>query len=188
MSPWAWPLPGTAPLPAEDPKDQPWGHVWDDSKGMFKATLKEDQLYTTPAGNVCLTPADWAAFIIAHMHTNQGRREPFPVPGILNHLNLPSDALTWGYDRAYFDFWKRELGWPLDEAGYAFGWFATRAADGSIVLNHGGTSNAFQAQVYLSPVKKAAILLMTNARQGHIHLYRTALKIRERYGMDLDLP
>jgi hypothetical protein len=105
----------------------------------------------------------------------------------LERLHSPPDNVSWAYDDDYFKFWNKELGWPLTSANYALGWFVIKANVGKICLNHGGTSQAFQAEVYLSPNNKTAILLATNARMGHIHLYRTAIKINEEYALEIDL-
>jgi len=167
---------------------QPWGHYWDNSSRSLKATLKDDLLYISPGGNVSISMGDWARFIIQHMSSAQLTTRPFLDLKTVKKLHTPEDGLKWGYDQDYFDFWYRELGWPLTESNYALGWFVTEAKDGSAVLNHGGTSRAFQAEVYLSPKTKNAILLATNSRIGHIHLYRTALAIKEHYRLELDIP
>ena len=112
----------------------------------------------------------------------------FLKPKTLEKLHTPTDNASWAYDEDYFKFWNDELGWPHTSANYALGWYVTKAKDGEVSLNHGGTSRAFQAEVYMSPSRKRAILLVTNARMGHIHLYRTAIKINEKFAMKIDLP
>ena len=132
--------------PAETARtSQPWGHYWDKSSLSVKATVKDDQLYTTPAGNVTLSMEDWARFIIAHMSSVPAGEGKLLNSKILKKLHTPQDNLSWGYDQDYFNFWKREVGWPLANSNYAMGWFVTRAEGGNVVLNHGGTSRAFQA-------------------------------------------
>jgi hypothetical protein len=96
--------------------------------------------------------------------------------------------LSWAYDENYYTFWENGFGWPLTSANYALGWYVTKEKDGESLLHHGGTSRAFQAEVYVAPHKKKAILLATNSRMGHIHLYRTAVKINEKYALKIDLP
>ncbi len=179
---------GYGPPAKSAPLSQPWGHVWDRSGRSLKATLKENQLYTTPAGNVCISVTDWARFIIANMWSGGHDAKSFLSSGIKRKLYTPTDNLPWRYDQEYFEFWKKEIGWPLNTSNYALGWFVTRSQDGRSGLHHAGTSTAFQAEVYLSPINKNAILLVTNSRLRHIHLYKTAKKIKYIYGLDIDLP
>ena len=122
------------------------------------------------------------------MPSDQTISSVFLKPRTLKKLHIPPDNLSWAYDEEYFQFWNDELGWPLISANYALGWYVTKAKDGEATLNHGGTSRAFQAEVYLAPNKRRAILLATNSRTGHIHLYRTAVKINEKYALKIDLP
>lgn len=179
---------GYGPPAGRERTSQPWGHIQTKSLWSLKAVRKDDQHYTYPAGNVSLSIKDWARFIIEHMPSNKADSISFLKAKILQKLHMPEDNATWGYDINYLKFWENEIGWPLTSANYALGWFVTKAKDGEAVLNHGGTSQAFQAEVYLSPSKKSAILLATNARMGHIHLYRTAIRINEKYALDIELP
>jgi len=179
---------GYGPPADRERTSQPWGHIQTKSPWSLKAVRKDDQHYTNPAGNVSLSIKDWARFIIGHMSSDQTEVTAFLNAKILEKLHTPVDNANWGYDEDYLEFWNNEIGWPLTSANYALGWFVTKAKDGEAVLNHGGTSQAFQAEVYLSPDNKNAILLATNARLGHIHLYRTAIKIKEKYALKIDLP
>ena len=80
------------------------------------------------------------------------------------------------------------MGWQLPSANYALGWYVTKGKTEKVTLNHAGTSRAFQAEIYLSPKNKSAILVATNARMGHIHLYKTVTKINNKYALNIDLP
>jgi len=179
---------GYGPPAALERTSQPWGHIKTKYLGSLKAVRKDDQHYTNPAGNVSLSIRDWAKFIIKHMPSDQAGGTAFLNAKILKKLHTPPDNANWDYDEDYLEFWNKEMGWPLTSANYALGWFVTKAKDGKAVLNHGGTSQAFQAEVYLSPDHKNAILLATNARIGHIYLYRTAIKIKKKYALKIDLP
>jgi len=179
---------GYGPPADLEPTSQPWGHIRTKSPWSLKAVRKDDQHYINPAGNVSLSIKDWARFIIGHMPSDQTDGTVFLNSRILKKLHTPVDNVNWKYDEDYLKFWNNEIGWPLTSANYALGWFVTKAKDGEAVLNHGGTSQAFQAEVYLSPDKKSAILIATNARMGHIHLYRAAIKIKEKYALKIDLP
>ena len=167
---------------------QPWGHVWDPSSRSLKAVQEDDVHWLDPAGNVRLSITDWSRFILAQLPSGQANPCPFLKPEILEKLHTPPDQVSWAYGEDYFTFWKKETGWPLTSANYALGWFVTESKTDQSTLNHGGTSQAFQAEVYLSPKRKIAILIATNARMGHIHLYRTAVRINEAYDLKIDLP
>jgi CubicO group peptidase (beta-lactamase class C family) len=179
---------GYGPPAKYSPTSQPWGHFWDKSSRSLKPVRTDDPHWIDPAGNVSLSIKDWARFIIGHMPSDQKDSTAFLNSRILKKLHTPVDSVNWKYDENYLKFWNNEIGWPLTSANYALGWFVTKAKDGETVLNHAGTSQAFQAEVYLSPDNKNAILLATNARMGHIHLYRTAIKIKEKYALKIDLP
>lgn len=179
---------GYGPPAKNTPTSQPWGHVWDKSRRSLKAVRKDDPHWIDPAGNVSLSIKDWAKFIIEHIPSDQTDGKVLLKPKTLARLHTPPDNVSWAYDDDYYKFWNNELGWPLTSSNYALGWFVTKAKNGKVCLNHGGTSKAFQAEAYLSPYNKNAILLATNARMGHIHLYRTAIKIKEKYTLEIDLP
>ena len=179
---------GYGPPAEQTPAAQPWGHIWDKSRRDLKAVQTDDPHWLDPAGNVSLSIRDWARFVIAHLPSGRTHGSAFLTPDILEKLHIPPDSVNWAYDDKYLTFWNKEVGWPLLSANYALGWFVTQKAAGEACLNHGGTSQAFQAEVYLLPDKKSAILIATNARMGHIHLYRTAIKINQKYGLEIDLP
>jgi len=175
--------------PAEHmPASQPWGHTWDKLRRTLRPVQTDDPHFIDPAGNVSLSIGDWARFCIAHFQSLQPDGSTFLKSQILEKLHTPPDNVGWAYGDDYLTFWNKEMGWPLLSADYALGWYVTKAGTGKVCLNHAGTSQAFQAEVYLSPNKKNAILIVTNARMGHIHLYRTAIQIKKKYGLQIDLP
>jgi CubicO group peptidase (beta-lactamase class C family) len=179
---------GYGPPAERTPTSQPWGHIWDKSRRSLKAVQTDDPHWIDPAGNVSLSIRDWARFIIEHLPSDQTDGSALIKSKTLEKLHTPPDNVSWAYGDDYLTFWNNEIGWPLPSANYALGWFVTKATTDKACLNHAGTSQAFQAEVYLSPNKKSAILIATNARMGHIHLYRTAIKIKEKYALKIDLP
>lgn len=179
---------GYGPPAARGRTSQPWGHIKTKYLGTLKAVRRDDPPYIDPAGNVSLSIKDWATFVIGHLVSDQTAGSPFLNAEVLERMHTPVDNANWAYDADYLEFWHKGMGWPLPSANYALGWFVTQAGDGKAVLNHGGTSRAFQAEVYLSPDHKSAVLLATNSRAGHIHLYRTAVKIKAQYALNIDLP
>jgi len=179
---------GYGPPAEHTPASQPWGHIWDKSSRSLKAIQTDDPHWIDPAGNVSISIRDWAKYIIEHMPSDHAGGGVFLKSQILDKLHTPPDNLSWAYDDDYFRFWNKELGWPLTSANYSLGWFVTKSRTGEACLNHGGTSQAFQAEVYLSPHSKNAILLATNSRMGHRNLYRAAIKIKKKYALKIDLP
>ncbi len=179
---------GYGPPAEHTPASQPWGHIWDKSRRSLRAVQTDDPHWIDPAGNVSLSIRDWARFIIEHLPSDQTDGNAFLRSEILVKLHTPPDNVSWAYDDDYLSFWNNEIGWPLLSANYALGWFVTKTTTDKVCLNHAGTSQAFQAEVYLSPNNKNAILIATNSRMGHIHLYRTAVKIKKKYGLKIDLP
>ncbi len=179
---------GYGPPAATDPTSQPWGHIWDKSKRSLKAVQTDDPHWIDPAGNVCLSIKDWARFMIEHLPSDGSKSNNLLKPVSLKKLHTPPNTANWAYDRDYFNFWEKGMGWQLPSANYALGWYVTKGKTEKVTLNHAGTSRAFQAEIYLSPKNKSAILVATNARMGHIHLYKTVTKINNKYALNIDLP
>ena len=166
---------------------QPWGHISD--KFSLVAVRKDYLHWLDPAGaTLSMSIKDWARFIIAHMYLDQDTVRTLLKPKTLKKLHTPSNAAKWDYGILYFTFWRNHIGWPLTSSNYALGWFTVKTGEGKSVLTHGGTSKAFMAEVYLSPVEKTAILLATNARTSHMPLYKGAIKIKEHYSLKISLP
>ncbi len=154
----------------------------------MKMLRKDDPHWLDPAGNVSLSIKDWAKFVIAHMVSDQAPQSIFLKSEAMQKLHTPPDHLDWSYDEEYLEFWNKECGWPLQSADYALGWFVNNAVSDNACLHHSGTSQGFQAEVYLSTKSRCAIVLATNARMGHIHLYRTAMAINDIYALNIDMP
>ena len=175
-----------APADSE-PMSQPWGHS---SDTVSLVAVRKDYLHwLDPAGaTLSMSIKDWAKFIIAHMYLDHDTGRTFLKPQTLKKLHTPPNAAKWEYGILYFTFWRNHIGWPLPSSNYALGWFTVKTGEGKSVLTHGGTSKAFMAEVYLSPVEKSAILLATNVRTSHMPLYRGAKRIKEHYSLKISLP
>ena len=175
-----------APADSE-PMSQPWGHS---SDTVSLVPVRKDYLHwLDPAGaTLSMSIKDWAKFVIAHMYSDQDTGRSLLKPQTLKKLHTPPNAAKWDYGILYFTFWRNHIGWPLPSSNYALGWFIVKPKEGKSVLTHGGTSKAFMAEGYLSPVEKTAILLATNVRTSHMPLYRGAKRIKEHYSLKISLP
>jgi hypothetical protein len=56
------------------------------------------------------------------------------------------------------------------------------------LLWHPGGNSGFIAQVNLDPDRKNAILVVTNVRTSHKHLFKAMYRIKEHYSSIADLP
>jgi len=109
-------------------------------------------------------------------------------PETLKKLHTPPNNAKWDYGLFYQKFWQNHIGWPLTSSNYALGWFTLQKEDSGGTLTHGGTSKAFMAEAYLSPINRSAILFAANIRTSHMPLYRAAKRIKEHYFIDIILP
>jgi len=174
--------------PAEfDPMSQPWGHM--SKYSSFVAVEKDYPHWLDPAGaTLSLTIKDWANFILEHMYLDKNIDRALLKPETLKKLHTPPNNAKWDYGLFYQKFWQNHIGWPLTSSNYALGWFTLQKEDSGDTLTHGGTSKAFMAEAYLSPINRSAILFAANIRTSHMPLYRGAKRIKEHYSLDIILP
>lgn len=186
--PWNLKTAAYGPAAAKDPESQPWGHRWNEKSRRLESRQTDDAHWVDPAGNISLSIGDWAEFVMRHIHRASVSGQNALREETLRRLHTPPDTVSWMYDRDYFEFWNKEMGWPLNSANYALGWFVTRGPDGETCLHHEGTTQGFQAAVYLAPSQGDAILLATNGRLGHRPLHQAAKRLKEAYGLNIALP
>ncbi len=174
--------------PAEiEPNSQPWGHVKE--LRSYRAIKKDHNYWLNPAGStLSISIKDWAKFITQNMYTQQKKLKPVIRQATLKELHTPPDRLKWASDEKGLAIWHQRIGWPLTSANYALGWYVIKTDNLNDTLYHGGATNSFIADVYMSPKNKTAILLATNARIPHIPLYKSAKKIRSNYSLSLSIP
>lgn len=174
--------------PAElDPMSQPWGHM--SKYSSFVAVEKDYPHWLDPAGaTLSLTIKDWANFILEHMYLDKNLDRALLKPETLKKLHTPPNNAKWDYGLLYQKFWQNHIGWPLMSSNYALGWFTLQKEESGDALTHGGTSKAFMAEAYLSPINRSAILFAANIRTSHMPLYRGAKRIKEHYSLDIILP
>ena len=174
--------------PAEfNPMSQPWGHMLKYSSWV--AVEKDYPHWLDPAGaTLSLSIKDWANFILEHMYFDKNLDRALLKSETLKKLHTPPNNAKWDYGLLYQTFWRKHIGWPLTSSNYALGWFTLQKEESGASLTHGGTSKAFMAEAYLSPINRSAILFATNIRTSHMPLYRGAKRIKEHYSMDIILP
>ena len=80
--------------------------------------------------------------------------------------------------------WRKdaeENGYGVPSLNYALGWYTLDISGKEGLLWHPGGNTGFIAQVIVDPDHKNAILVVTNVREKHEHLFHAMSKIKEHY-------
>jgi len=96
-------------------------------------------------------------------------------------LHSPPDSATWRTG-------AEEKGYGVPSLNYALGWYTLDIDNREGLLWHPGGNLGFIAQVLVHPDKKNAILVVTNVRATHRHLFKAMNRIKEHYSSIADLP
>jgi CubicO group peptidase (beta-lactamase class C family) len=167
---------GFGPPAKLDPQNQPIGH-----SGYFRSPCLEDfPDYMAPAAVIHISIKDWAKFILLHL----GIAENIGVAlgaNTLRTLHSPPDSATWRADAE-----ENEYGIP--SLNYALGWYTLAIDNKEGLLWHPGGNTGFIAQVVVDPERKNAVLLATNVRASHNHLFKAINRIKTHYSLIADLP
>jgi CubicO group peptidase (beta-lactamase class C family) len=105
-----------------------------------------------PAGAIVSTAEDMAKFALFHLGDGSWNGERLVSEAMLNEVHTHQMIGT-----PYF--------WDFEEtqcAEYGLGWF-TDIYRGKKLINHGGNTNGFSAQMTLLPAQNAAIVALSNA-------------------------
>jgi CubicO group peptidase (beta-lactamase class C family) len=167
---------GFGPPAKLDPQNQPIGH-----SGYFRSPCLEDfPDYMAPAAVIHISIKDWAKFILLHL----GIAENIGVAlgaNTLRTLHSPPDSATWRADAE-----ENEYGIP--SLNYTLGWYTLAIDNKEGLLWHPGGNTGFIAQVVVDPERKNAVLLATNVRASHNHLFKAINRIKTHYSLIADLP
>jgi len=167
---------GFGPPVKSDPKNQPIGH-----SGLFRSPHAEDfPEYMAPTAVIHISINDWAKFILLHLGIDT-ETEVHLDSKTLSILHSPPDSATW---RAG----SEEKGYGIPSLNYALGWYTLDIDNKDGLLWHPGGNSGFIAQVILDPDRKNAILVVTNVRTSHRHLFKAMNRIKEHYSSKADLP
>jgi CubicO group peptidase (beta-lactamase class C family) len=159
-----------------DPRNQPFGHF-----GYFRTPRLDDfPEYMAPTGVIHISIRDWAKFILLHLEIDTKHKVNLDGK-TLSTLHSPPDSATWRTG-------SEEKGYGIPSLNYALGWYTFNIDDKEGLIWHPGGNLGFIAQVIVDPVKNNAILIATNVRASHRHLFKAMNRIKEHYSSIADLP
>ena len=167
---------GFGPPVKLDSENQPVGHV-----GVSRAVHSADfPDYMAPTAGIHISIKDWAKFILVHLGIGNNAAAAFDTD-TLRTLHSPPDSVSW---RACAE----EKGYGIASLNYALGWYTLDIDKKENLLWHPGGNTGFIAQVVVDPKRKNAVLLATNVRTSHSHLFKAINKIKAHYSSIADLP
>ena len=159
-----------------DPQNQPFGH-----SGYFRSLHPADfPEYMAPTGVIHLSIKDWAKFILLHLEIDTKSKVNLDSK-TLSTLHSPPDSATWRTG-------SEEKGYGIPSLNYALGWYTFDIDDKEGLIWHPGGNLGFIAQVIVDLDRKNAILIATNVRASHRHLFKAMNRIKEHYSSIADLP
>jgi CubicO group peptidase (beta-lactamase class C family) len=100
---------------------------------------------------------------------------------VLKKLHTPPNNASWRED-------AEENGYGVPSLNYALGWYTLDIGGKKGLLWHPGGNTGFIAQVIMDPNHNNAIMVVTNVREKHEHLFQAMSRIREYYSDIADLP
>jgi CubicO group peptidase (beta-lactamase class C family) len=167
---------GFGPPAKLDPQNQPIGH-----SGYFRSPRLDDfPDYLAPTGVIHISIKDWAKFILLHLEIDTKSKVSLDSK-TLSTLHSPPDSATWRTG-------SEEIYYGIPSLNYALGWYTLNIDNKEDLLWHPGGNLGFIAEVIVHPAKKNAILLVTNIRASHEHLFNAMRKIKKNYSEIADLP
>ena len=167
---------GFGPPVKLDSENQPVGH-----SGVSRAVHPGDfPDYMAPTAAIHISIKDWAKFILVHLGSGENAWAALDAH-TLRTLHSPPDSATW---RAGAE----EIGYGIPSLNYALGWYTMDMDDKEGLLWHPGGNTGFIAQVVADPERKNAVLLATNVRASHSHLFKAMRTIKAHYSPAADLP
>jgi CubicO group peptidase (beta-lactamase class C family) len=167
---------GFGPPVKLDPQNQPLGH-----SGYFRSPRLDDfPEYMAPTGVIHISIKDWAKFILLHLAIDIKRKVNLDSK-TLNTLHSPPDSATWRTG-------SEEIHYGIPSLNYALGWYTLNIDNKEGLLWHPGGNSGFIAEVIVHPARNNAILLVTNVRASHEHLFKAMSKIKAHYSEIADLP
>jgi CubicO group peptidase (beta-lactamase class C family) len=167
---------GFGPPVKLDAENQPVGH-----SGVSRAVQAEDfPGYMAPAAVIHISVNDWAKFILLHLGIDENAAVVLDV-NTLRTLHSPPDLATWRSS-------AEEKGYGIPSLNYALGWYTLDYDNKKGLLWHPGGNTGFIAQVVVDPERKNAVLLATNVRASHNHLFKAINRIKTHYSLIADFP
>jgi CubicO group peptidase (beta-lactamase class C family) len=167
---------GFGPPVKLDPLKQPCGH-----SGSSRSPHPDDfPEYMAPTGVIHISIKDWAKFILLHLDTDTKTKVNIDSRTLAT-LHSPPDTAKWRTG-------SEEIDYGVPSLNYALGWYTLNIDNKEGLLWHPGGNLGFIAQVIVHPDRKNAILVVTNARTSHEHLFKAVRKIKKHYSEIANLP
>ena len=157
---------------------QPSGHR---ATGWSPIPVSRDfPVYMAPTAAIHISIEDWAKFVLFHIKPEINGKV------MLNHdalkrLHTPPNTAGWREDAE-----ENEYGIP--SLNYSLGWYSLDIGGKKGLLWHPGGNTGFIAQVIMDPNHSNAIMVVTNVREKHKHLFQAMSRIKEYYLDIADLP
>jgi CubicO group peptidase (beta-lactamase class C family) len=167
---------GFGPPVKFDSEKQPVGH-----SGISRSVHPGDfPDYMAPTAVIHISIKDWAKFILMHLGIDKNAAVALDT-NTLHTLHSPPNSATWRVG-------AEERGYGIPSLNYALGWYTLDIDNKENLLWHPGGNTGFIAQVIVDPERKNAVLLATNVRASHNHLFKAINKIKAYYSPVADLP
>jgi len=157
---------------------QPYGHKVD---SWSRIPINRDfPVYMAPTATIHVSIVDWAKFVRFHLKPVINGKKIFE-DDVLKILHTPPNNASWRED-------AEENGYGVPSLNYALGWYTLDLDGKKGLLWHPGGNTGFIAQVIMDPNQNNAILVVTNVREKHKHLFRAMSRIKKYYSDIADLP
>lgn len=167
---------GFGPPVKSQPGHQPSGHY-----GVFRSPISSDfPEYMAPTAGIHISIGDWAKFIRLHLEIQEAGKVGLTETS-LKRLHTPPDSAPWRKG-------AEERGYGIPSLNYALGWYTLKTKSKHDLLWHPGGNTGFIAQVLIDQRMKNAVLVVTNVRTSHRHLFRAMETIKMHYAAIAQLP
>ena len=157
---------------------EPSGHK---ASGRSPIPVSRDfPVYMAPTAAIHISIEDWAKFVLFHLKPEINGKM-FLKDDVLKKLHTPPNNASWRDD-------AEENGYGVPSLNYALGWYTLDIGEKKGLLWHPGGNTGFIAQVIMDPNHDNAIMVVTNVREEHKHLFQAMSRIKEYYSDVADLP
>jgi CubicO group peptidase (beta-lactamase class C family) len=123
---------------------------------------------------------DWAKFVLFQLKPVINGKVILKNDA-MKKLRTPPNNASWRED-------AEENGYGIPSLNYALGWYTLDIGGKKGLLWHPGGNTGFIAQVIMDPERNNAIMVVTNVREKHKHLFKAMSRIKEYYSAIADLP
>ena len=157
---------------------QPFGHK---AAGWSRKPISKDfPVYMAPTAAIHISIQDWAKFVLLNLKPEINDKMILK-DDVLKKLHTPPNNANWRED-------AEENGYGVPSINYALGWYTLDIGGKIGLLWHPGGNTGFIAQAIMDPEDNNAILVVTNVREKHKHLFRAMSRIKKYYSDIADLP